>query len=190
MIRAKLNALQLRCLVFAMGLFCVFLGPRGRAELAGDAQQVLLGAGSEMEQDSAVPGQGSLGGRPASDPGSGIIGSLSSLPEVIKAFQDDPNADFSARCQDYWSDHLKNLISKYKSSEQEFQTLGPVFQMEEIIRYLSGTTTNDNNTMVRVRLKYVFDSGSRRILGFDPVISCIPDLSRSSTQAKKQQLET
>ncbi|KAJ1604306.1 hypothetical protein OJ253_3748 [Cryptosporidium canis] len=156
-----------------MGLFCVFLGPRGGAELVGDARLV-LGAGPEMEQDSATPGQGSLGGRQAS--GSGIIGSLSSLPEVIKAFQDGPNADFSARCQDYWSDHLKYLISKYKSSGQEFQTPGPVIQMEEIIRYLSGTTTNDNNTMIRVRLKYALDPGSKRILGFDPVISCIPDV--------------
>ncbi|KAH8581724.1 uncharacterized protein ELE39_001854 [Cryptosporidium sp. chipmunk genotype I] len=109
-----------------------------------------------------------------------IFQTFNHLPEIIKAFQNHHKTNFLKSCQDYWKKSVKSLISKYKtnpnsSNHSKPLKLGPSLQTEEIIKYLTSTTINDDNTMIRLRLKYVFDPITRKILSFDPIISCILD---------------
>ncbi|KAK9174102.1 Uncharacterized protein cmbei_2003500 [Cryptosporidium meleagridis] len=104
------------------------------------------------------------------------------LPEIIKSFQDHQKNNFSKSCENYWKKSVKSLISKYKTnsntnSSNHFkpQILGPSLQTEEMIKYLSRTTLNDDITMIKLRFKYIFDPINRKILKFEPTISCILD---------------
>lgn len=105
-----------------------------------------------------------------------IFKSFNNLPSIVKVFQNHQKGDFSIPCQNYWKESVKSLISKYKHSDNtKSPKLGPNLQTEEIIKYLSGTTINDDNTMIKIRLKYIFDSKTRKIIQFKPILSCIVD---------------
>ncbi|KAL5370145.1 transmembrane domain-containing protein near C, signal peptide [Cryptosporidium parvum] len=120
---------------------------------------------------------------------------FNNLPEIIKSFQDHQKNNFPKLCQNYWKKSVKSLISKYKTSSiinssnhSKSLILGPSFQIEEMIKYLSYTTINDDITMIKLRFKYIFDSINRKILEFEPIISCIPD-QRIPKVSKLKQLK-
>ncbi|OII71909.1 uncharacterized protein cubi_00717 [Cryptosporidium ubiquitum] len=107
---------------------------------------------------------------------SNIFKSFEDLPGFIKIFQNHLESNFSKPCQNYWNESLKLSISKYKNTNypRSFK-LSPTLQTEEILNYLSGTTINEDNTMIRIRIKYIFDSQTKKIIQFEPIISCIKD---------------